>query len=434
MSFLLKKFDNNLIFELFNKLDILKDKDITEDIIKSFEEKIPFNEEVIKSFNKKDLKEIEGILRLHNDRIKQGDISYESLIKIINQYYTTFVKTRPQILDLWTFKDFKELKRDDSFLVENLIYPNTTTMFYGPPGEFKSIFSVDLALSVAAGHKFLGFNTEKSTVLYCDKENNDQIIKERLLALHKGGKYKTEDIDLFFLRREGDLLDSKFLDKLFITIKEKNIKLVFFDTLHRFADYDENKSDDINRIYMDVFTPLIKDYGCSIVFLHHTNKDGSYRGSGDFLGMVDTCYKVRREKKGGVKTNTFEFSNEKSRSGEIEKIIGDLDFILDDEDKLEEIRIKLKDTEEEQEKEQTKFKDTVSRIQGLIKMGEIKKRQDFLDELEYLGIEYSLSTIKRALKWMVDKEILIKDNKHRYKLPMDENYDINTITEDMTDD
>nr|MDA3854661.1 AAA family ATPase [Candidatus Woesearchaeota archaeon] len=287
-----------------------------------------------------------------------------------------------------------------------------------PPGEFKSIISVQMAINVAQGNTWMNFETQKNAVLYCDKENNDQIIKERLLGLIKGEEGSLE-IPLFFLRREGDLLDKIFFKKLQNTISKNNIKLVFFDTLHRFADYDENRSDDINRFYTEVLQPLIEKYGVSIIFLHHTTKEGKYRGSGDFLGMVDTAYSVKRKKKGKKKSNIFEIINEKSRSGEIENILGDIEFILDDSENLDIIRINRLDEVKQEKEVKTKFKELVQKIEIIIKPDELLQRKDFEERLEYEKFEYSLGTLKNVLSWMSRNDILIKDKRHRYKLPIE---------------
>ncbi|MDA3856535.1 MAG: AAA family ATPase, partial [Candidatus Woesearchaeota archaeon] len=74
-----------------------------------------------------------------------------------------------ETLNLWTPNDFKNLKKDDNFLIENVIYPKTITMLYSPPGEFKSIISVQMAINVAQGNTWMNFETQKNAVLYCDK-------------------------------------------------------------------------------------------------------------------------------------------------------------------------------------------------------------------------------------------------------------------------
>lgn len=311
-------------------------------------------------------------------------------------------------LTLWTYGDFERLEKDTNFLVQDVIYPKTMTMLYSPPGEFKSILCLLMAMSVASGESWLGFETKKCPVLYCDKENNDQIIKTRLMSLFKGENYEDKELPLYILRRNGDLLSEQFINQLKESVKEKGIKLIFFDTLHRFADYDENVADDINRLYTFVFQPLLEEFGVSIVFLHHTKKDGGYRGSGDFLGMVDTAYGVYREKNDSGKTDKFRIVNEKCRAGEIENIYGEIDF---GEDYIKILRL---NAEEENEDKLSKLKELTLKIRTTIKVGEFLKKKDIEDRLIMEGYEFSPMTMKRSLKWLVQNNYLDKDIKSRY--------------------
>lgn len=319
-------------------------------------------------------------------------------------------QTNNKDLVIWTYKDFEQLKKDENFLVQDVIYPKTVTMLYSPPAEFKSILCLLMAMSVATGKDWLKFKTQQCPVLYCDKENNDQIIKDRLMGLFKGENYENSEFPLYILRRNGDLLNEKFIEKLKKTVKEKEIKLIFFDTLHRFADYDENVSDDINRLYTFVFQPLVEEYGVSIVFLHHTKKDGGYRGSGDFLGMVDTAYGVYRERNGEKRTGKFRIVNEKSRGGEIETILGEIDF---GEDYIKILRL---NAEVEDEQAISKLKELTLKVRSAIKSGEYLKKKDIEDRLTMDGYEFSVATLKRSLKWLVQCGYILRTEKGEYGL------------------
>lgn len=323
---------------------------------------------------------------------------------------------RCQKIEAWTFNDFKELKKDKNFLINHVLYPKTVNMVYSPPAQFKSIMCLDMALCLANSLDWLGNKVKaRKKVLYCDKENNDQLIKERLLGLHKGHNLKRGDFPLQILRRNGDLLNTEFITALHEFVEENEIEVIFFDTLHRFADYDENRSDDLNRLYTMVFQPLIEKYGVSIVFLHHTKKDGGYRGSGDFLGMVDTAWSVRRE----GKSNKFKIINEKARSGEIDNICGEIDFGMNN-DELEYVKILRLNEAMETEQKINKLKAVTSFIQEICKEGQVMRRKDIIDafemaELGFITSEDSLTKlVTRSLKWLVDQGYLDKEGSGKY--------------------
>jgi RecA-family ATPase len=301
------------------------------------------------------------------------------------------------------FNFYKHLKPDKNFMVDTMIYPNTTTMIYSPPGQFKSLLGLHLAMSVSSGNPFLGMKTKKYPVILCDKENNDQLIKDRLLGLYKGQGYKVRNFKLKFLTRNGDLMNEGFVESLKEKVKEEKARLIIFDTLHRFADYEENKADDLNRIYSRVFQPIMEECNCSIIFLHHSKKEGGYRGSSDLLGMVDTCYSVYRQGKSGK----FELNCEKSRAGEIENIIGEIDF------SEEQIRIKRLSEVLVKKEKTAVFRASIANIESIFFGKDLKlTRKEVMERLEMEKIEFSRATVTRALAWCVEeKHTLVKETK-----------------------
>jgi len=317
---------------------------------------------------------------------------------------------RADDLDIKTIQDYVNLKVDKNFIVQDFLYPETLTMLYSPPAQFKSLIAEDISLSIAKGMDFMGLKTKKQPVLYCDGENADIIIKERLIKFCKGKRMKRKPKN-FYILKNALLMDEKknihmgMLMALENAIEKYKIKVVVFDTLHRFAYYDENKADDINMLYTKVFKHLINDYHVTILFLHHSKKDGGYRGSGDFLGMVDVSYKVLRN----GKTNKFKILNEKCRSGEIADIQGEINF------GEEFMRIDRLDTEEEQDKAVNKLKELTERVKTNCPLGIEVKNKDIETQLEMQEYDYSPSTLKRVLKWLVDNEIFEKTDKGIYR-------------------
>jgi len=342
--------------------------------------------------------------------------TYKYAMGIINKYSkkpNPFEKQTEQPsysnkIELKNYKYFEKLKKDKRFLVQDFLYPDTVNMLYSPPAQFKSIIALHLALQISTGKPFMELKTTKYPILLCDKENNEQLIKERFTKLRKGHEIKNKNFPLWYITRNGDLQDSEFIKDLKNNIKEKKIKLVIFDTLHRFADYEENKADDINQLYNNVFQP-IREIGCAILYLHHTTKQGDYRGSSDFLGMVDSAYLVKRR----GKTEKFNLICEKSRSGEIEEMTGIIDF-QDDLMKIERI-----EQDEEKTENRTKFLEAADMIKGMFSIqGDSVKASEIYTEhamrKEKGETEMSKETVRKALRWLVRKEFLDTPKKGIY--------------------
>jgi len=365
---------------------------------------------------------------------KKEDVKVESFSEI-EEHETK------NLLNLWTFNDFENYEEDTNFIVDKIIYPKTVTMLYSPPGEFKSIMAVYMALAIAQGGNYLDFETQQNAVLYCDKENNDNTIKKRLMALYRGQEYKDKEMPLYFLRREGELIRNKianrvFIEKLFDTVKHHNIKVVFFDTMHRFGDYDENSSDDINLLYTQVFQPLIEKHDCCVVFLHHTNKDGNFRGSGDFLGMVDTAYKFERTKKkdNGKRLNHFKIINEKNRSGEVEEVKAELVFnpMPGNEEVLNTIEVIAENDEVTNNEKHNKFQSTCKLLKNYLDFGQKKFKRDFKEYMINQDAKVSDRTLINVLNWLVDNNIFIRNKDHSYQLNGDNHtFDSSKITTEV---
>ena len=310
--------------------------------------------------------------------------------------------------ELKNYKYFERLHKDRRFIVEDFIYPGTVNALWSPPAHFKSLVANYLGMQITSNKPFLGLKTKKYGVLIMDNENHEQILKTRLMALRKGQKIKKKDFPLQFLTNTGAVFDSvESFDKIKQIIKKHKIKLLVLDTLHRFSNYEENSADEINRIYRDIFKP-ITELDCAILYLHHTGKDGNYRGSIDLLGCVDTAYSVKRRA-----NNEFDLICEKSRFGELSKICGQINF---DETN---IRFDRLNEEEIDRLDKTKFMDIVTTITNLFSIKEDAiKRCDIMSELqlhaEKTNEKFASRSVDRALSWLIRKDKLLRDNKGKY--------------------
>lgn len=377
--------DNTIIFKDAIQEILVKQKGITEEHIKRYIEENDVN-------------------------IPNGDELEE---KEQNLGKNTQKSNKSRELEVLTYSDLKKFKANKNFIVENFILPGTVTMIYAPPAQFKSLISTGLGFAISNGIEFMGLNTRKSPVLYLDGENSQGIMKERAEQMHKGFRLKRNKFPLYFLQG-GLLMDSKkqinllYLVQIEEIIKKNKIKVLFFDTLHRFCLYDENSSDDLNKLYTQVFKPLADDLNIAVVFLHHSTKSGGYRGSGDFLGMVDISYRVERK----AKTGEFKIINEKCRSGEIPEISGEIVFGED--------YIRFNRLNETTDKAEivNKLISVTQRVEELFDSESKLSRKDIISFLEMEKFDFgSTKSVDRALKFLVEqRKVLIKSEHGVYSL------------------
>ena len=179
--------------------------------------------------------------------------------------------------------------RVDTFLPERGI-----SIFGGTSGSYKTFVAMHLALSVATGRPFLNtFECKKSGVLYIDEENGDITLPNRFDLLRKGFGYREAFTNVWLSVFNNMLLDTaEGLDHIKKLIDKLNVRVVIFDSMVRCMMGQEDKSDDVKKIY-DNLKNIFKHYpDLSFILLHHTAKANpknmnGLRGSGDFAAFAD---------------------------------------------------------------------------------------------------------------------------------------------------
>lgn len=208
-----------------------------------------------------------------------------------------------------------------------------SSMIFAAPGVGKSLFALDIALSVAGGGKALGVwqtgagdsNTEGGQrekapeatrdsnaetapcgwkVLYVDGEMPLDDIRDRANMLMQGKIQQEDGFDreqvgqnLHFMARHQqddiladfvDLADADSRRNLLARIQRERIDLVILDNLSTLAAFeDENAASSFNGP-VD-FLQRLKSIGTACILVHHTNKGGEeFRGSSRIATTFET--------------------------------------------------------------------------------------------------------------------------------------------------
>ncbi len=308
-------------------------------------------------------------------------------------------------LDVFNEKDVLNWKDDNNFIIKNLIYENTVNMIYAPPASFKSFFSLYLSMCLASGENLFDHEINQCNVLYLDKENPKASYKNRYNGLLKGCDLKTSN--KLFTYKAGNILDDSFILNLRATIKHYKIKVIVLDTLHRFGDYNEDKADDLNRIYSNCFQPIAEELSCTVIFLHHTTKEvtkRNYRGSSDLEGMCDGIFFLERIVEDKVKTNKIILKHIKNRHGrELDNILFQLNIISNQDDIIETAKFELLETDYQVNK--------TEKVKQLI-LAKLKQsdmyRKDLLNEIKKHDDKFSDILFDKLIKELSDENIIQK--------------------------
>jgi len=166
-------------------------------------------------------------------------------------------------------------------VVDGLLREGETMNVIAAPKTGKSWLTIDLALAVARGGRWLGrFQCQAGDVLVIDNELHPETSAHRIPKVAESrGLSPSEYGDRVFVDNlRGRLLDLFALTPYFDAIEPGRFKVVILDAFYRFmpAGGDENDNGTMANIYnrIDAFANRL---GCCFVLIHHSTK-GSQSG------------------------------------------------------------------------------------------------------------------------------------------------------------
>jgi hypothetical protein len=160
-------------------------------------------------------------------------------------------------------------------VIHGLLRRGETMNVISAPKRGKSWLVTDMALSVAMGLPWLGFQTQHGAVLILDNELHGETIANRIPKVAEARGIPLENIaDRVFIENLRGRLQNIFLMKdYFSALEPGRYKIIVLDAFYRFmpVDKDENDNGTMANIYNAVDT--YADYlGCSFVLIHHSTK------------------------------------------------------------------------------------------------------------------------------------------------------------------
>lgn len=186
---------------------------------------------------------------------------------------------------------------DPDWLLPGLICKGDIVIVGADMNTGKSMWTTALAVAMAEGHpKFLGFDLRAhGKALIVDKENPQDEVRRRLEAFSTNGQYKD---NVRYLSHQPVSLD-RYVDKLHDEVRFFKPELVVLDALTRFHNQDENSAGAMAKLLNDGVAPLSREYGATVILIHHTAKDqgagsSNLRGSTDLRNFPDTGILLRK--------------------------------------------------------------------------------------------------------------------------------------------
>ena len=154
-----------------------------------------------------------------------------------------------------------------------------------PGGVGKSAFALSLACQIAGGPCLTGLQTDEiGKVVYVAGEDPQNVIEHRLFAVGEHcNQVERETIDqnLTVIPASGEILDilSKKTQEYFEKLAT-GTTLLILDTLRVIHTADENDSGAMSNV-VGHLKRIANKTQCSIIFLHHTNKNSMNNSAGN---------------------------------------------------------------------------------------------------------------------------------------------------------
>jgi hypothetical protein len=201
--------------------------------------------------------------------------------------------------------DFREVQKKlgpINWLVKNYIEEDTTGLFFGDPGSYKSFLAMDIAYHCATGKNWHGSKVKQGPVYYIAGEGHGGLARrqEAWFKHHKPDlsklhfKYTTGAMD-FYEEKSAELI-SQDIEQW--TETAGNPVLIVIDTLARNFNGDENTAGDMGKFINNVNQYLRVPFGCVVLIVHHSghNNKTRARGSTALRAGIDFEYLVEKDK------------------------------------------------------------------------------------------------------------------------------------------
>jgi hypothetical protein len=197
------------------------------------------------------------------------------------------------------------------YILHPLFVENETVVMAADPKAGKTSLSIKLAFALATGISPYGAFTipQRRGVLYFSLEGK-RAVQLRIEAEKRWQKEQgatlPENIPLFVVERHTNFMSGQ--DETIAKIvaahryMEKqgvSLGLIVIDTLTKaMPGADQNSVEDTSKLFD--MTPKLRDFGVNstVLFIHHTGKDGKTRGSSNIEADVDTVLKLKAQEDG----------------------------------------------------------------------------------------------------------------------------------------
>lgn len=158
-------------------------------------------------------------------------------------------------------------------LIKGVLRCGHKMLISGSSKAGKSFLLMELAVALAEGTKWLGFQCRKSKVIYVNLEIDPASCINRFSEIYKGLNIKPkypDDIYIWNLRGYAVPLD-KLVPKLLRRVSNQHFDAVIIDPIYKVITGDENNASEMGQ-FCNQFDKICQVSGCATIYCHHHSK------------------------------------------------------------------------------------------------------------------------------------------------------------------
>ncbi len=182
-------------------------------------------------------------------------------------------------------------------LIEGVLRQGHKMLIAGPSKACKSFSLIELAICIAEGEPWLGFQCKQGKVLYINLELDRASCLHRFKSLYYTMQLNagnSDNITVWNLRGCGLSLQ-KLTDSLVARIKHQNYQVIILDPVYKVMEGRENSAHNTTQM-CNQFDRICTELGCAFIYCHqHSGKPGCGQdsqsnlppaGRGDEVGFL----------------------------------------------------------------------------------------------------------------------------------------------------
>ncbi len=173
-----------------------------------------------------------------------------------------------------TASDFlKNLPELSDCLIDGILRKGHKMLLSGPSKAGKSFLMLELAVAIAEGKQWLGWQCTKGRVLYVNLELDRASCYHRMAAVYQATGVEMEhaqDIDVWNLRGKAMPM-TELAPRLIRRALKRRYAAVIIDPIYKVITGDENAADQMAK-FCNQFDRVCAELGAAVIYCHHHSK------------------------------------------------------------------------------------------------------------------------------------------------------------------